>query len=324
MTVRKILIWAIRLVILTILYFPVWILGTLAIGGMMPTISSEPGIVSDTSGMLILGLINTVLIIGIITSSRWYGWRLALLIALAYYGAFTFITQVETWYFLTDLTVSAKLLARLFLMGLSIPLVYIPLAVLICNKWKKRDNKFGDKKFLMPFKQLLLKLGILAIIYLVIYWLAGYFIAWQNPELRAFYGSPGEIKPFIAHTFDTFSESPGLILLQLARGILFAVIAMPIIIGSGVKPWLTGLLVAFLLAVPHLGHIMPNPLMPVASVRLSHMIETATSTFVFGLIIVWLLHRRHHNVKDLISEKQTGIPDADRQKVSGQPEHTNN
>ena len=304
MNAKKILIWVFRLILLTILYYPIWILGTLAIGDLMPTTTSEPGLVSDANGMLILGLINTVLIIGIIVSSRWYGWRLALLLALAYYGSFTFITQVETWYFLTDLTVSPKLLPRLFLMGLSIPFIYIPLAILICNKWKKREVIIGYKNMLMPFKQLLLKLGILAVTYLVIYWLAGYFIAWQNPELRAFYGSPGDIAPFFEHTFDTFSDSPSLILLQLARGILFAAIAIPIILGSRVKPWLTGLLVAFLLAIPHLSHIMPNPLMPIASVRLSHMVETATSTFIFGLIIVWLLHCRHYNVKDLFSKKQ--------------------
>ena len=134
MNAKKILIWVFRLILLTILYYPIWILGTLAIGDLMPTTTSEPGLVSDANGMLILGLINTVLIIGIIVSSRWYGWRLALLLALAYYGSFTFITQVETWYFLTDLTVSPKLLPRLFLMGLSIPLIYIPLAILICNK----------------------------------------------------------------------------------------------------------------------------------------------------------------------------------------------
>ncbi len=56
---------------------------------------------------------------------------------------------------------------------------------------------------------------------------------------------------------------------------------------------------------------MPNPLMPVASVRLSLMVETVTSTFVFGLIVVWLLHRRHYNVKDLFSKKRMSPPNVD-------------
>ncbi len=304
MNLKRLLIWTFRLIILTILYFPIWILGTLVIGDLIPDTYSEPGLMSDATGMLILGLINTVLIVALIVTSRWYGWRLMAFLALAYYGSFTFMTQIETWFFLTRITVSPELLPRLFLMGLSIPLIYIPIAILICNKWKNKDNdevNFKKVSNLMPVNQLLWKLGVLAIVYLAIYWLAGYFIAWQNPELRAFYGSPGDITPFIAHTVTTFTQSPGLVLLQLVRGVLFGLIVLPLIMGSNIKPWLTGLLVAFLLAAPHLGHIMPNPLMPLASVRLSHMIETATSTFIFGLIVVWLLHRNHYSIKDLFS-----------------------
>jgi hypothetical protein len=315
MKTKKILIWVFKLAVLTVLYFPIWIIGTMAMGDLQPTTPSEPGLVSDATAMLLLGLINTVLIVGMIVSSRWYGWKLALLLALAYCGSFTFITQIETWYFLADSAVPPELLPRIFLMGLSIPLIFIPLAILICNKWKRREVIIADKNMQMPVKQLLLKLGVLAFIYLVIYWLAGYFIAWQNPELRTYYGSPGEIVPFFAHTIERLRNAPDLFLLQLARGILFAIIAMPLIIGSKVKPWVTALLVAFLLGVPHLVHIMPNPLMPAASVRLSHMLETATSTFLFGLILVWLLHRRHYSLKDLFFKKQTSLPTVDKQEV---------
>lgn len=301
MNFKKTLTWTLRLILLIILYFPIWILGSMAIGNLMPETVSEPGLLSQELGTLVLGVINTVLIVALILTSRWHGWRLAIALAFAYYGSFTFITQIETWYFLTETTVTPELLPRLFIMGLSIPIIYIPLAILICKKWKKRDTVVERRYMLMPFKQLLVKLGIIAVVYMLIYWLAGYYIAWQNPELRAFYGSPGEIEPFFAHTFATIRNTPDLILLQLIRGILFAIIAMPIIIGSKVKPWATALLVGFLFAIPHLGHILPNPLMPIASVRLSHMIETSTSTFVFGLIVVWLLHRKHSSSKDLFS-----------------------
>jgi hypothetical protein len=58
--------------------------------------------------------------------------------------------------------------------------------------------------------------------------------------------------------------------------------------------------VALLLAIPmNIGHILPNALIPSASVRLSHLIETASSNFVFGLVIVWLLHRQHVSLADL-------------------------
>ena len=300
MNANRTLVWISRIVLLTILYMPIWVLGSLAVAGHIPDNRTEPGLVDRTTGMLILSIINTILIVSLIVSSRWRGWRLALLLTLAYYGSFTFITQVETWYFLTELSVSFGLLRRLFIMGLSVPFLFIPLAVLICGRWKTISIDQKNTNMVMPIEQLILKLIIISVLYLVIYWCAGYYIAWQNPDLRSFYGSPGDIVPFWEHTFTTFRHTSDLFILQLGRGVLFAVITIPVIRGSNVKPPLTALLVGLLLAVPHLGHILSNPLIPLASVRLSHMVETASSTFLFGLIIVWLLHRRHHGVKDLL------------------------
>ncbi len=118
MKLKKILIWTLRLILLTLLYFPIWIMGAMVIGDSMSTeVVSEPGLVSQGVGTLLLGIINTVLIVALIVTSRWHGWRLALSLAFAYYGSFTFITQIETWYFLSELTVSPELLPRLFIMG---------------------------------------------------------------------------------------------------------------------------------------------------------------------------------------------------------------
>lgn len=226
------------------------------------------------------------------------------MLAIAYYGSFTFITQVETWFFLSDITVSNELLLGLFIMGLPVPILFIPLTIWICGRWKP-STTIENKYLVLSLKQFLLKLGMIAVLYVIIYWLAGYFIAWQNPELRTFYGSPGQIVPFWEHTFTSLIDSPGLFLMQIARGILFALITIPVIRGSMVNPWITALLVGLLLAIPHLGHIMSNPIIPVASVRFSHMIETTTSTFLFGLAIVWLLHRSHENWRDLIGIRST-------------------
>lgn len=37
--------------------------------------------------MILLSIINTILVVSLIVFSRWSGWRLALLLALAYYGS---------------------------------------------------------------------------------------------------------------------------------------------------------------------------------------------------------------------------------------------
>jgi len=87
---------------------------------------------------------------------------------------------------------------------------------------------------------------------------------------------------------------------QILRAMLWALCVPPVIRTSRVNPWWTALLVRLLFSAPqNFGHILANPLIPVASVRLSHLIEPASSIYLFGVIVVWLLHRERHSLRDL-------------------------
>jgi hypothetical protein len=97
--------------------------------------------------------------------------------------------------------------------------------------------------------------------------------------------------PFWTHTASTLRREPLLFPLQVVRALLWVLCALPIIRGSRLNPWWTALLVGLLFSVSNLAHIIANPLMPIATVRLSHLIETASSTFVFATLVVWLLRR---------------------------------
>jgi hypothetical protein len=302
---KQILIWFVRFAALLILFYVLFISGTLAISGMLPDIKSEPGPIPNNIGLLIFGITNTLLVMGLILSSRWNGWKLALGLAFAYYGAVTFLTQIETWYFLSNVTVDEKLLSGLFIMGLPVAFVYVPLAVLILGKGRTKDNTKPTSALVIPVKQWVWKLIVIAIVYLVLYWGAGYYIAWQNPELRAFYKSPGEIVPFWEHTTNTLSADSGLFLFQILRAMLWTLCTLPIIRGSKINIWWTTLLLGLFLTIPQtLGLLFENPLMPIASVRLSHMIEGAASNFVFAVFIAWLLHREHKSIQDLFGIKK--------------------
>jgi hypothetical protein len=143
----------------------------------------------------------------------------------------------------------------------------------------------------MPLKAWLWKLGLIYLAYLVLYYATGYFIAWQNPEVRAFYGSPGEALPFLQQMVHIFVDDPWLTPYQLLRTLVWVAGGWLVIRGTRLPRWQTAVIVALLFSVPqNIGHIIPNPLIPLSSVRISHMIETATSTFVFGLIVAWLLY----------------------------------
>ena len=282
-----------RFIIIALLYIIFFVVGSLAVDTLIPDLPSEPGMVSPQVGLLIMGAFNSLLIIALIESSRYCGWKLAFGLAFAYYGAVTFIMQIETWYFLTAVTVSEELLPRLFIMGLPVPFLLIPLAVLILGKAKADHEPKVSLEPVKPLKEWVFKPVLIAAAYIILYWTAGYFIAWQNPELRAFYGSPGDALPFWQHTLNTFRDEPGLFPFQALRGLLWALFALPVIYGSKWSRLPTALLVGLFFSIPqNIGHVLANPLMPLASVRFSHMIETAISTFIFGVIVASLFYRK--------------------------------
>lgn len=301
---RSVSIWILKLILLLVLFNVFFILGSMVMTAVPTNVPSDPGMVSDTAGLLIYSISHVAIIVALILISHWKGLKLAVTLSFAYYGAVTFLMQIETWYFLSSITVSRELLVQLFLMGIPVSFLFIPLAVWIIGD--KRIASVNTRNFMqnIPVSQWIWKLALIAVAYLILYWGAGYFIAWQNPVLRDFYGSPGEITPFFEHTANTLKNDPGLFPFQVLRALLWTLCVIPIIRGSGVNVWWTALLVGLFLSVPqNIGHILANPLIPDASIRFSHMIETASSTFIFGLIIVWLLYRKHHSLNDLFFRK---------------------
>jgi len=300
----KIVNWTGRLLLLLVLFIVIFVIGTIPISGVMPDIQSEPGLLPDPYGFLVFGFGNMLLIAGLILTSRWSGWKLALIMSLAYYGAVTFLTQIETWFFMSNVTADEQLLPLLFVMGLPIAFIYIPLAVWILGKGKKSEAVEPVTFSGFTVTQWTVKLIAIIVAYITLYWSAGYFIAWQNPSLRAFYGSPGDIVPFWEHTANTLATDPGLFPFQALRALLWALCALPIIAGSKVNGWQTAIFVGLFFTLPQVsGLILENPLMPEASVRFSHLIEGLSSNFIFGMIIAWLLHRDHESIGDLFGIK---------------------
>lgn len=296
--------WGVRLFALLILFYVFYLGGAQTISGKLPDIKPEPGLVSVGIGLLLVGIANTILVAALVLSSKWGGLRVSLLLSLAYFGAVTFVMQIETWYFLSDITVDKDLMPWLFIMGLPVAFLFVPISVLILGKGQRQNITSSFNSIAMPMMQWIWKLCLIAVAYVTLYWLAGYYIAWQNPELRAFYGSQGAITPFWEHTAYTLRTESGLFFFQVLRAMIWTLCALPILFGSRLNAWWTALLVALLFSIPqNLGHIMENPLIPSASVRLSHFIETAVSTFIFGLVVVWLLHRKHNSFADLFGCK---------------------
>ena len=281
------LIIAVRLLALTVLYFICFA----AVSGALLSPPSEPPAPVEAgaalAALLAVSFLNTAVLTYLIIRSRWAGWKLILTIFFVFYGVTTVMSQVETAFFVTRLP--PGMLPRLFLAGAIIAALFSPLAVLILGK--RRHHRAGDEsppRLNMPAGEWVGKLSLIVIAYVFIYFTFGYFIAWKSAAVRAYYGGsdPGS---FFAQMSAVVRDTPLLLPLQAVRAILWAAIAVPVIRMMKGRWWEAGLAVALLFAVVMNAQLLlPNPLMP-REVRMVHLLETASSNFLFGWLIVLVL-----------------------------------
>jgi fumarate reductase subunit D len=212
--------------------------------------------------------------------------------------------QIETAYFITRLP--PGMLPRLFIAGIIIAAVFAPLAVLILGKAKPVTNETGkDARLKLPLGSWVTKLALIVVSYLLIYFTFGYFIAWKVEAVRVYYhgDDPGNFFTHMAHVLRT---EPLLFVLQAVRALLWAAIAVPVIKMMKGDRWETGLAVALLFAIMTSLLLLPNPLMP-DEVRMTHLLETATSNFLFGWLVVLILRGTDRARVKLATQSTSGL-----------------
>ena len=247
--------------------------------------------------LLAVCFLDTLVLAFIILRSRWSGWRLIATVFYVFYGVMTFIAQIESLVFHI---LPPGVLPRLFLMGVLVTAPFSLLAVLILGKGKAEPTTSNEpnSRLIMPVKEWAWKLAVIAIAYMILYSTFGYFIAWKNPAVQAYYGGIDEGN-FLAHMKAVFTTAPWLEPFQALRGMLWALLALPVIRMMKGRWQETAIAVGLLFAVLMNSQLLlPTPLMPEA-VRMTHLVETASYNFIFGYLIVWLFHRHHASLSDL-------------------------
>ena len=285
------IVTAIRFLAVTVLYFSSFavVSGALLSTAAPDTPPADAG--ATLIALLVVSLLNAAVWTYVILRSSWTGWKLILAVFVVFYGANTLMPQIETAYFVTRLP--PGMLPRLFLAGIIIAAVFAPLAVLILGRAKSAASTHSRLKILAGNWPM--KLALIVIAYLIIYFTFGYFIAWRNPAVRAYYGG-SDPDSIIAHMASLLRTEPLLFLLQAVRALLWAAIAVPVIKMMKGAWWESGLAVALLFAVVNSQLLIPNPLMP-AEVRMAHLLETTTSNFLFGWLIVLILRGKAAGVR---------------------------
>jgi hypothetical protein len=267
-------------------------------GGVIgqPGSSQTPAAAGAAAALLAVCFLNTLVLTYLILRSRWAGWRLVATVFFVFYGVMTFMSQIESAVFVTRLP--SGMLRRLFLMGALVAAPFSPLAVLSLGKRTAHTaDAEPNTRLVMPTGEWAWKLAVIAAAYLILYFTFGYFIAWRNPAVRAYYGAIGYERSFLAHMGTVLEAAPWLIPFQILRALLWTALALPVIrMMKGRWPETALAIGALFAVVMNAQLLLPNPYMPEA-VRLTHLIETASSNFLFGWLVGWLLTQRHRLAK---------------------------
>ena len=122
----------------------------------------------------------------------------------------------------------------------------------------------------------------------LLYYLFGYYVAWENPEVRLYYSGTTELKSLYQIMRSTVTGTPWMLAFQFGRGLLWALFAYPVVRMLNSRRIETAGIIAALFGVWSFALLMPNPLMP-ASVAHSHLWETLLSDLLLGAIVGWVL-----------------------------------
>ncbi len=286
MNLKAIFVYGLELAALTLVMFMLFAIAGSVVGLEGGAGQAQAEQANGALLLLVVCLLITLVLAYLILRSRWHGVKLMATMFVVSYGVMTVMAQIESAVFITNLP--SGMLPKLFAMGALITAPFAILAVLILGKRKAESSNEYNARLLMPMREWLWKLGVLMLAYVFLYFTFGYFIAWQNPVVREYYGG-GELLGFFAHMSDVFRNQTWLVLLQMLRGLMWIALALPVVRMLKGARWEAALAVALLFAVVMNAQLLlPNALMPEA-VRMTHLVETASSNFIFGGMTGWVL-----------------------------------
>lgn len=234
--------------------------------------------------LLLVGILQAAVIGYVLVRAVWHGWKLIAALFAVYAGITVFQTQIEAivflQYFVNIIPVDA--MPAMIANGVIASAIIALAAVFIFDKFKPPAEPVAASEPLhLSVVQWIWKVGALAVLYVVVYFLFGFIAVFLGGEaFQEYYGNlpiPPWFFPF-----------------QIIRGAVWVLLTIPLIRMMRGSWREIGLGVALMLSVPIASLVIPpNEFMP-EPVRFAHFVELLTSMFFFGWASYWLLtwHRQ--------------------------------
>ncbi|MDD5464676.1 MAG: hypothetical protein PHP62_06015 [Candidatus Moranbacteria bacterium] len=249
-------------------------------------------------GLFLACFINSLIIWPLVSRSRMKGIKFILALFLLVFGIQTFMAQIETLFFNSSLKIPLAEIAGFFKTGALAAALFSLFSALVLGRLKNisSHDEIGVE---LPTTSIewTWKLSVLSVLYVILYMSFGYFVAWQSPAVREFYTGSTEISGFFSGTMRTlFVTNPWLGPFQILRALMWTGLTLIVVKMMKGKVWEVGLTNGLMLGIFFTSYLLlPNPYMP-EPVRMAHLLETSTSTFIFGVAAVYLLNFRKKNL----------------------------
>ncbi len=256
---------------------------------IMAAATSASGFFSAPLAFLFNAAANALVLVWAARRSSFKGLAMAGQLFALSFGAQVLETQIETGYFVSafPLLHNNFQLYVLVLRGLITSLLFALLVTWIAGGYSKSPRP--QAAFTAPADAAVRHGAWLPAVYIALYMLFGYFVAWQVKELRLFYGGPAELNGFFEQWGISLMAKPELPVFQYFRGILWILCLVPLFLGfSGRRVELVILSTLALALLPAAQLAFANPLMP-AGVSLGHFWEVSISTGIFGALCAWFI-----------------------------------
>ncbi len=245
------------------------ILGGMIGGGLGIAPPAHPdGPLSSGAAFLVVAALHALVLAGLAAWSRLVGVRLGLFLFVVMFAAQAVLMQIETLFFAAHVGLPPELIPRILLRAGFTAALAAAVAALLFRSAPTAPTAIDGLVWRLP---------AVAVVYVSLYFGAGYCIAWQFPALRAYYAEGADIALL------------PLIVVQLGRGLLWAALAWLLVRNLHGRLAVRAALAALAFCVFGVAQLLyPNPFMPWA-VRWPHLLEVGVANTLFGLIASALL-----------------------------------
>ncbi len=248
---------------------------------------TKPTLIDILVGFLTFSVCVGIVVSYLILRSRWHGWTLAVALAVGMYGVSTVVNQIESIFFLSN-KLPHGMIRALFVQEAIATVLFAPLAVLVLGKWRAASfASASPAPARMHAASAAWRLPLLVVAFVFLYMFFGYYVAWQNPDVREYYGGP-DWPTFIDALKGNWLNARWIYPVASFRALLYIGFVFPLIRMLRVARWESAAATSLFLSAWTTILLLPNPFMP-ASVARSHFWETLGFSVIFGALLGWLL-----------------------------------